>query len=82
MICVRPTDVCTKNLKQEVEKGKFTGSESTTRFQCASCFEKPTRSVPEIRGCMYNVPAWSAKVQEKGTRNWIPVQPRKVQRNQ
>ncbi len=27
----------------------------TTRFHQASCFEKPTRSVPETWGCMYNV---------------------------
>ncbi len=49
--------------------------------QKASCFEKPTRSVPEIWGCMYNVPARSAKGTRNRTRNWIPVQPRKAQRN-
>ncbi len=27
----------------------------TTRFPRASCFEKPTRSVPETWGCMYDV---------------------------
>jgi hypothetical protein len=48
MICVRPMDVCTRNLWQKVERGKKTGSEATTRFPQASCFEKPMRSVPEI----------------------------------
>ncbi len=41
-------------------KGKLTGSEATTRFPRASCFEKPMRSVPETWGCMYNVLARSA----------------------
>ncbi len=45
----------------------------------ASCFEKPMRSVPEIWGRMYNVLPCSAKGTRNGTRNWIPVQPRKVQ---
>ncbi len=49
--------------------------------QKASCFKKPTRSVPEIWGRMYNVPARSAKSTRNGTRNWIPMQPRKAQRN-
>ncbi len=29
---ISPMDVCTRNLWQKVEKGKFTGSEATTRF--------------------------------------------------
>jgi hypothetical protein len=62
-------------------KGKFTGSEATTRFPQVSCFEKPMRSVPETWGCMYDVLAWSANGTRNGTRNWIPVQPRKAQRN-
>jgi hypothetical protein len=64
MICVQPMDVHTRNLRQKAERGKKTGSEAHTRFQQASCFEKPTRSVPEIWGRMYNVLAWS----NKGTR--------------
>ncbi len=47
----------------------------------ASCFEKPTRFVPEIWGPMYNVPAQSAKGTRNGMRNWIPVQPRKARGN-
>ncbi len=47
----------------------------------ASCFEKPTRSVPEIWGHMHDVPAHSAKGSRNGTRNRIPMQPRKAQRN-
>ncbi len=76
-----PTDVHSRNLRQKAEKGKFTGSEATTRFLQASCFEKPTRSVPETWGRMYNVLAWSANGVRNGTRSWIPMQPRKAQRN-
>jgi hypothetical protein len=43
-----------------VERGKFTGSEATTRSPRVSCFEKPTRYVPETWGCMYDILAWSA----------------------
>jgi hypothetical protein len=75
-----PMDVCTRNLWQKAEKGKFTGSEATTRFPQASCFKKPMRSVPETWGRMYNVLAQSAN----GTRNWArnrtPVQTRKAQK--
>ncbi len=81
MICILPMGVCTRNLQRKVERGKITGSESTTRFSQASCFEKPMHSVPEIWGRMYDVPAWSAKGTRNGTRNWILVQPRKAQRN-
>ncbi len=56
-----PTDVCSRNLRQKAEKGKFTGSEATTRFPRASGFKKPTRSVPETWGRMYDVLARSAK---------------------
>jgi hypothetical protein len=76
-----PTDVCSRNLQQKAEKGKFAGSEATTRFPRASCFEKPTHSVPETWGRMYDVLARSANGMRNGLRNRIPVQPRKVQRN-
>ncbi len=46
-----------------------------------SCFEKPTHYVPEIWGRMYDVPARSAKGTRNGTRNWIPMQPRKARWN-
>ncbi len=81
MVCICPIDVCTGNLQQKAEKGKFNGSESTTRFSQASCFEKPTCSVPETWGPMYDVPAWSAKGARNGMRIWIPMQPRKAHRN-
>jgi hypothetical protein len=55
MICIRPRGVCTRNLRRKAEKGKITRSEATTRFPRASSFEKTTRSVPEIWGCMYNI---------------------------
>jgi hypothetical protein len=74
------TDVCSRNLRQKVEMGKFTGSEATTRFPRASCFEKPMRSVPETWGRMYDLLAWSANGTRNGTKNWIPVQPRKAQK--
>jgi hypothetical protein len=73
-------DIRSRNHRLKAEKGKFAGSKATTRFPRASCFEKPTRSVPETWGSMYNV-ARSANGTRNGTRNWIPVQPRKAQRN-
>ncbi len=51
--------------------------ETFGKRQKASCFEKPTRSVPEIWGRMYNVLPCSAKGTKNGMRNRIPVQPRK-----
>jgi hypothetical protein len=74
-----PMDICTRNLRQKAEKGKFTGSEATTSFPRASCFEKPTHSVPELWGRMYIVLARSANGTRNGTRNRIYVQPRKAQ---
>ncbi len=71
-IVFSPTDVCTRNPWQKAEKGRFTGSEVTTRFPWAFCFKKPTCSVPETWGCMYKVLAWSANGTRNGTRNWIP----------
>jgi hypothetical protein len=81
MIRIRPIYVCTRNLQQKAERGKITGSDSTTRFLRASCFKKPMRSVPEIWGRTYNVLPWSAKSTINRMINWIPVQPRKAQRN-
>ncbi len=40
--------------------------------QKASCFEKPTRSVPEIWGRMYDALPHSAKVQETGQEIGFP----------
>ncbi len=60
-----PMDVCTRNLRQMAEKGKFSGSEATTRFPRVSCFEKPMRSVPETWGRMYDVLARSANGTKK-----------------
>ncbi len=51
--------------------------ESFGKRNKASCFEKPTHSVPEIWGRMYNILPRSAKGTRNGTRNRIPVQPRK-----
>ncbi len=62
-------------------KGKFNGSDATTRFPRASCFKKPTHSAPETWGRMYDVLAQNANHARNGTRNWIPVQPRKARRN-
>jgi hypothetical protein len=53
VICNHPTDVCIRNLWQKAERGKITGSESTTMFPQAPCFEKSTRSVPETWGQGY-----------------------------
>ncbi len=49
--------------------------------QKASCFEKPMCSVPEIWGRMYDILPRSAKGMRNGTRNWIPMQPRKARSN-
>ncbi len=81
MIRICPMDIRTQNLWQKAERGKIAGSKLTTRFPRASCFEKPTRSVPETWGRMYDILPWSDKGIRNGTRNWIPVQPRKAQRN-
>ncbi len=80
-IVFSPTNVCTRNIQRKAEKGKFTSSEATTRFPRASCFEKPTHSVPETWGRMYNILAWSANGTRNWTRNRIPMQPRKARRN-
>ncbi len=69
------------NLQGKAERGKTTVSESTTRFPRASCFKKPTRSVPETWGHMYDILARSANGTRIGTRNQIPVQPKKALRN-
>jgi hypothetical protein len=52
-------------------------AETFGKRQKASCFKKPTCSVPEMWGCMYNVLPRSSKGTRNGTRNQIPVQPRK-----
>jgi hypothetical protein len=52
-------------------------SETFGKRRKASCFEKLTCSVPEIWGRMYDVLPRSAKGTRNGTRNWIPMQPRK-----
>ncbi len=56
-------------------------SETFGKRRKATCFEKPRRSVSEIWGRMYDVPARGAKGTRNGTRNRIPLQPRKAQRN-
>jgi hypothetical protein len=61
-----PTDVCIRNLWQKAERGKITGSESTTMFPRAFSFEKSTRSVPETWGRMYDVLPRSANGMRKG----------------
>ncbi len=65
MICVCLIDICTRDLRQKAERGKITDSEAITRFPRASCFEKPSRSVPEIWGRMYGILGWSAKGSRK-----------------
>jgi hypothetical protein len=66
-----------RNLRQKAERGKITGSESTTRFPQASCFKKPMRSVPEIWGCMYDILAWSAKGTKKRDKKLDPLAAKK-----
>ncbi len=82
MICIQSNGrLHQKPLAKKSERGNFTGSEATTRFPQASCFQKPTCFVPEIWGRMYNVLAQSANDARNGMRNQIPVQPRKVQKD-
>jgi hypothetical protein len=81
MICVQSNGRLHQKPSAKAEKGKFTGSEATTRFPRASCIKKPMHSVPELLGCMYDILAWSANGTRNRTRNRIPVQPRKVRRN-
>ncbi len=67
-----------------VRKGWFAfahrtfASETFSKRRKASCFEKPMRSVPEIWGRMNDILPRSAKGTRNGTRNWIPMQPRKA----
>ncbi len=65
LICIRPTDICTRNLWQKAERGKITSSELTTRFPRLSCFKKLTCSVPEKLEHMYDILSWSAKGTKK-----------------
>jgi len=58
-------DICTRNLWQKAEMGKKTGTESTTRFPQASCFEKTMRSAPESLGRTYDILPLSAKCMRK-----------------
>jgi hypothetical protein len=78
---IRPTDIYTRNLRQKVERKKITGSESATRFPRASCFKKPTCSVPEIWGCMHNVLPQSAKGTRKRDKKLDSHAARKALRN-
>jgi hypothetical protein len=76
----RPTDVRMRNLQQMAERGKNSGTNSSTRFPRASYFEK-TRNVCQKYGCTCTT--WYSKYEryKNGMRNWIPTKPRKVQRN-
>jgi hypothetical protein len=60
MICVRPTDICMKNLWQKAKRGKKTGTNSNTRFPQASCFKKMHDVCQK-----YGVVLWITKVMRK-----------------
>ena len=62
MICVRPMDVHTRNLRRKAE---------------SVLLRETPHAVHEIWGRMYDVLPRSAKGTRNGTRNRIPVQPRK-----
>jgi hypothetical protein len=62
MICVRPMDVCTRNLRQKV---------------VSVLLRETSHAVLKIWGRMYDILPHSAKGTRNGTRNRIPVQPRK-----
>ncbi len=80
MICNCPTDICMRNLRQKAEWGKKTGTNSCTRFPRASCFKKCVMCVRNM-GAHVQRGTRRTKGIKKGMRNWIPVQPRKAQRN-
>jgi hypothetical protein len=65
MIHVSPMDVCSRNLRQNAERGKKTCAEPSTRFLGASCCEKLTHSVPETWGRTYNILPFSDKGMRK-----------------
>ncbi len=52
-IMFSPKDIHSRPFPQSSARRKLTGVEATTRFPRASCFKKPTRSVPETWGRMY-----------------------------
>ncbi len=53
--CSVRTDVHSRRFPQKAEKRKVDGSDATTRFRQASCFEKTMRSVPETWVRIYDV---------------------------
>jgi hypothetical protein len=73
-------DVRMRNLWQMAERGNIAGTNSCTRFPRVSYFEK-TRYVCQKYGDACTM--WYSEYERynNGMRNWIPVQPRKVQRN-
>ncbi len=62
MICIRPMDICTRNLRQKAEH---------------ILLQETPHAVHETWGSIYDVLSRSAKGTRNGMRNWIPVQPRK-----
>ncbi len=80
MICNRPMDICTRNLRKKAEWGKNAGTNSGTRFPQASYFEKMLNVCQKYGGaCTTWYPEYERY--KNKIRNWSPAQPRKVQRN-
>jgi hypothetical protein len=79
MTCDPPMDVCMRNLRQKAERRNIAGINSCTRFSKASYFEK-THNVCQKYGGACRTWYLEYKRYKNGMRNWIPAQPRKVQR--
>jgi hypothetical protein len=47
LICNSSTDICMRNLRQKAKRGKKTGTDSSTRFPRATCFEKTCDVCPK-----------------------------------
>jgi hypothetical protein len=75
-----PTDIRMRNLWQKAEQGKKASTNSCTRFPQASYFKK-TRNVCQKYGGACTTWYLEYKRYKNGIRNWIPAQPRRVQRN-
>ncbi len=73
-------DECMRNLWQKAEWGKNSGNNSGTRFPLASYFKK-TCNVGQKYGGACTTWYLEYKSYKNRIRNWIPMQPRKVQRN-
>jgi hypothetical protein len=79
--CIHPMGIHMRNLWQNAEWGKKTGAKSSTKFLQVSCFKKMCDVCHKYGGACTTYYLGVPKLWENGTRNQIPMQPRKAQRN-